>query len=402
MTSTSSYHYVESSSRLLCDENEEEEDTLSLAESADQLAPQHTSPKVAFFHAEDTTDDQQQQQQQQQCAQRNSLLLLPHQTKRNRTTSLQCSKEATKAKPDHDQDPQIGPDFHKRRTNSLSERQHPHSSLKRMLLAGKQIQHSLSSAHSHTPILKKATPHPLTFNRSQSDSQHHDNIGRHYDSYTRHNASKLNFLSRSFDENSNQPHLLLHTPASVAEESLSSNSSSSTSQSSTPSSCVSKSNRIVRAENEEQYSLLAANSCEERERLFDDNNNLMTQLPVGDLVRMGDLKLSRSKNDSIRMRNYSSAAKGQLAVDANRSYAGLLDREMDSSSSDDGRLERFESVKENASSRRLRTCFESYFVITVMFLLNLLNYIDRYTLAGNFGLDSYGRFFLFVVGCLGG
>jgi len=158
----------------------------------------------------------------------------------------------------------------------------------------------------------------------------------------------------------------------------------------------------VRAENEEQYSLLAANSCEERERLFDDNNNLMTQLPVGDLVRMGDLKLSRSKSDSIRMRNYSSAAKGQLAVDANRSYAGLLDREMDSSSSDDGRLERFESVKENASSRRLRTCFESYFVITVMFLLNLLNYIDRYTLAGNFGLDSYGRFFLFVVGCLGG
>jgi len=155
----------------------------------------------------------------------------------------------------------------------------------------------------------------------------------------------------------------------------------------------------VRGENEEQYSLLAANSSEERERLFDDNNNLMKQLPVGDLVRMGDLKLLRSKNDSIRMRNYSSAAKGQLAVDANRSYAGLLDRETDSagSSSDDGRLDRFESVKENASSRRLRTCFESYFVITIMFLLNLLNYIDRYTLAGNFGLDSYGRFFFLLL-----
>jgi molybdopterin converting factor small subunit len=37
---------------------------------------------------------------------------------------------------------------------------------------------------------------------------------------------------------------------------------------------VCKGNRIVRGENEEQYSLLAANSSEERERLFDDEGAL--------------------------------------------------------------------------------------------------------------------------------
>lgn len=419
MTSPSTYHYVESSSRLLDDE--EEDETLSLEETGDQLAPE-TSHGVGFYQDEDISDQQQYEKN-----------LVLHANRRNRTTSL-CKDEAELSR--------------KRRTSSFSEHKahlqvpnHNHannrhtshadnmnikSSFKKILNAGKQIvpafQHSISVHSAKKPPLHHTTPSvqnssSFKYNRSQSYKQHdndydmdnlysemnaHTVTGGQYDSYLKQKDSKLNFLSRSFDSEQdagnnnhlhnhfkqNMHHNQLHTPASVAEESLS--TASSTSQSSTPSSSLSKNNRL-NLEGEEGYSLLATDD-QEREKLFVDSNNNLVKGSTGELVRMGGLKFTRTKSDSIRMRNYSSANDSvhrrpqDLLVEANRSNTDLLGNNgLDSpSSSDDGSQTAFKkNLKENSNRRNYGTCFSNYFVISLMFMLNLLNYIDRYTLAGN-------------------
>lgn len=294
-----------------------------------------------------------------------------------------------------------------RKNSNRSDKIDIKSSFKRILNAGKQIvpefQHSMSvhSVKSNTPQKKQSLTDSISFryNRSQSYNQNHEfededgNIfnenelnaqGGQYDAYLEQKNSKLNFLSKSYEEKSNIHNnfqKIMNTPASVAEE----GSLSSQSQSSTPSSSISKNNSL----SEEKATLL--NDHNQREKLFtDENNNLENYENIGTDL---ELKLLRSKknNDSIRMRHNSS--KGVYLQKNNKSDMNLKLKDqltelgnsncilvsgLDSqSSSDDGRVGFL-----NSKGKKPRTPANNYFVITLLFLVNLLNYIDRYTLAG--------------------
>lgn len=411
MTSASNYSYVQSSSRLI--ENQDENSI-----GSNQEVP--GSPDPVEFYQDDTLTTERQLQDNQDLH-------------KKRFRALSISKDERQKHQDTIGDLDFFNAHTKRRHNSVNEVKSPpneinarlasnngidmvdiKSSFRKILNAGKQFQHSISVQSVKSTKNKLAVqshnnsvPFNHQYDRSQSYN-HHQNTpeyegndndiftdqelnaqGGQYDAYLNANDSKLNFLSKSFDDKSNNIHShlknVLNTPPSVAEESLS--ATSSTSQSSTPSSVISKN----RNDHDDQIDFLIDNTA--RTKLFtDENNNSVTGLHNSELVHMSDLKLVRNKkNDSIRMRHHSSKQslytplnKADLKMPAEFKPLGNSNSVLVSSnglesptSSDDGQVA---FVK--GRNRRHINQFKDYFVIILLFVVNLLNYIDRYTLAG--------------------
>lgn len=417
MTSQSVYHYVQSSSRLLEDD---EADEISLDENLNK----NDNSKVEFFQNDNISD--------QKEYENNKAI---HQ-KRHRALSI-SSDEKRKVNKPHDSIGNLPQNLEffetkkpnqKRRTNSFNEIELPqlsnqidgnkhnqqrisHSvidktgeikaSFVKILNAGKQkipnptqfaqqFQHSIS-VQSVKSNKKPSDSMAFRYSRSQSYNQNqefqddenvfHKNDEefdlkiRDYDDYIKSNESNLNYLSKSLEDKTNTMHnqfkknLYKQTPLSVAEE-VSLSTSSSTSQSSTPSSSISKTQ--------------IGNEDHKKKNLIDQNNNNMTESHENELIRLQDLKLTRQKNDSIRMRHNSFKTNHtgkadfktppEFVAQTINNKNCILVNEFDSTSSDDGQVV--------ISKRNRRNPFNNYFVIILLFVINLLNYIDRYTLAG--------------------
>jgi len=238
----------------------------------------------------------------------------------------------------------------------------------------------------------------IRFNRSQShnpcadeeedeeeeddedDFDQQENQTHHFDSFLKNkvlkNGSKLNFLSKSFEDKTIHGHM--RTTSAVSEETTPF-SSSSTSQSSTPSSSISK--------NHQADHYVAFQSGKEKLKIVVDENNNNTLNNSIRLDELNKLRKNKQHNDSIRMRHNSSKANAELKSPGNANEAGgnltqagasnlvLITNSFDSHSSDDNQEGK---VWKRAKSSGVN----NYFVITLLFVLNLLNYIDRYTLAG--------------------
>jgi len=394
MTSQSAYHYVESSSRLLDDDADDE----SLNEPTADTSISHKN--VSFFQNDDS-------KLEQDLADNKVLRETRH---RKLSHSRDASEKATPTDsvgglPNN---AEFAEARKKRRTNSFNDvklpkfhyDKHSHdmidikSSLKKAINAGKQIipstvefakklEHSISVQSHKKPSVHDAPDQAFRYNRSESYNQNPEFDAEHelfseQELSSQFRDSKNNFLPSETASSSN----FRNTPTCLVEEEASISSTSTS-----PSSSASKNRSIIEEETEGSSVLLE----DRRKILFDQNNNLLDG--NCELIRLEHLKLTRHNSDSIRMRHNSS--KGQLVRKASlklekkflNSNNPLIDSQncmlvanLDSptGSSDDGQVTF--SPKRN---RRQEGCFTKYFVITLLFVVNLLNYIDRYSLAGN-------------------
>ena len=388
----SDYHYVESSSKLFNNEEEEEEeaeDIISLA------SPINESP--SFYQNEDEDYENEVAVNKDLHEKRHRKLSLgkdishkinipisvatslPKNAEinqnRRRTNSFNGAKLPTH---NRHHEPK---NHHKRASNNGIDMVDFRSSFKKIINAGKQmipeptqfadqfqrgISVNLTSPqYSRSQSYNQAQSYEETLTDKLLNSQHEHNESK---------GSKINYLNKSYDEKQTMnfhDHLkTVSNPISLPEEvSL---TSSSTSQSSTPSSSVTKN----------------------REKLFVDANNNHCEIkqPLCELVHLQDLTVIHSKNsESVRMRHNSSKASllnqnpvtltkvpsmGMIGTDSNNNFID--------SSSDNCQIGFEGKSGSKFKNNRRSDHHNNYFVITLLFVLNLLNYIDRYTLAGNF------------------
>jgi len=198
------------------------------------------------------------------------------------------------------------------------------------------------------------------------------------------NNSKLNYLSKSFEEKSNHFKLNSMQPASLAEESSLFTASSSSSHSSTPSSSISKTNLL---NTDESHIVLLSNDKEKLKKFVDENNNnKQWEHNLNNMIDMKTINKKAKNNDSIRMRHNSSKA---LTTDSNVPFIEVVNSNsvlvnsgnLDSQSSSDDSNVRFSKSSWKQRNEKRNTA-SNYFIISLLFVVNLLNYIDRYTLAG--------------------
>lgn len=400
MTIPSTYHHVQSSSRLI--ENEEEgEDEISLEETDNQTSTDLTNKAGFFQNNEDSSEEDKNSTFRQKIHRKLSF------NKETKTT-LKTSENVTELPEKNKIGPKVN--HNRRRTNSFNDVKLPKlnhnrindnhhrssntdvidikSSFKRIISAGKQI---LPTSEQLTKHLEHSTGkkptnihHSYSRSRSYNQNQTYLNTEDLFADQELYNSKNTKVNSLQVD-NSNVVQANFTPPAMLVEEvSL---ISSSGSHSSTTSSSRSKT-RLINEE-EEETSLL-----ENRHKLFvDENNNLLEKVGGCELVHLENLKLNRQKSDSIRMR-HNSSNKALYVPNSNlklhtfvnsdssnnllngNNFMMVKDLDSPTGSSDDGQVE---FSKRN---RRHDGCFNNYFTITLLFVVNLLNYIDRYTLAG--------------------
>lgn len=393
----SDYHYVESSSKLIDNEEEEDEDIISLTGPLE-------SPSFYQNDDEDYESDLANNKGLHEQRQRKLSLGKDVSNKINIPTSIATSppkkSELTNNTLKEKQNRRRTNSFngtklpslshnesknhHKRASNNGIDMIDIKSSFKKIINVGKHIMPAPSQLANQFQrgISVNAT---LQYNRSQSHNQDYQNYDEIFtdrvlnfqNDNNESKGSKLNYLNKSYEEKPSSnfhDHLktVINNPMSLPEEiSL---TSSSTSQSSTPSSSMTKT----------------------REKLFvDDNNNTCeTKQSLCELVHLQDLTVIHSKkNESIRMRHNSSKASllnqnpvalnkvpsmGMMVTDPNNNFID--------SSSDNCQIGFESKGGSKLKNNRRNVPSNNYFVITLLFVLNLLNYIDRYTLAGNFFL----------------
>ncbi len=409
MTSQSTYHYVESSCRLLDDDIDEE--------SLNETVSDNNHKNVSFFQNDDTNLDDDLVE--------NKIL---HE-KRQRKLSYSKEYGQKVSNPSKNGDSvgtlhniEFAEARKKRRTNSFNEikiskfhEKNNHqqrsnnsvidikSSFKKAINAGKNIipntvelakkfEHSISLQSQKKPVHDSFEP--VRYDRSESfnqniefDAENETFVNLKLDSKLR--DSKNNFLPSEASSDIHQHnHNSFISPSCLVEEGYTLSTSFSQSKSSSPSSSASN-KRSINDEEAEISALLDQG----QKIFFDENNNLLDGNNTKcELIRLDHLKLTRNNSDSIRMRHNSSksqlARKVSLKLDKkflnnnnplidNKNCKLVSNLDSPNGSSDN------DQVTFSNSNRRQEGCVTKYFVITLLFVVNLLNYIDRYTLAGN-------------------
>jgi hypothetical protein len=170
------------------------------------------------------------------------------------------------------------------------------------------------------------------------------------------NVSKVNSNKNEVKIISNQSNSLnVNEPESTATtHSSTDNSSTSTSSSSEISAKIANGTRVYVTE------YIKTSDPDLNMMIVDDSESVM-----------GETTASKKRVDSIRMRHYSTSHTGHTSVKMSEP------KEVGESV---GRARLFRVWKRNNSAKQKR---HNYLVIFLLFVVNLLNYIDRYTLAGN-------------------
>ena len=209
---------------------------------------------------------------------------------------------------------------------------------------------------------------------------------------------KTSFLSRSFDDKKKTLHINTTTPVKKQEpdEVISSASASSSSSSSYNSSrsetTLSSSNKKIDF-NKDQIKKFANSNQQEQH---------VTAIHLDDLTQ----NKIKKQNDSIRMRHHSNANKIILnqadlvssgsVLNVNNSSCVLV---ASNNKNEDQLKEMSSSASLDSADKEMIKCIRrskrekhshNMFIIILLFVVNLLNFIDRYTLAGTFSpLDSF-------------
>ena len=405
--SSSEYHYVQSSSKLI-DQEEDEDIEEEEEEEEDEKLHQQKFDNDDEAYERDYENNLELHKNRHRALsvsggpadKRHKTIVKPHAdylNSRDKTRRTNSYNETNSVEID-----QVN-QKHRGHSNMGLDISDLKASFKRLLKPKIPNQHSISVNSVKSNKRPTKQEHMLIkFNRSQShnpcaneeeeddeeeddddDFDQQENQTHHFDSFLKNKVfnkgSKLNFLSKSFEDKTIHGHM--RTTSAVSEE-VSPFSSSSTSQSSTPSTSISK--------NHQADHYVAFQSGKEKLKIVvDENNNntLNNSIRLDDLNKLRKNKQQQQHNDSIRMRHNSSKANAELKSPGSVNEAGhmnqavssnlvLIANSFDSHSSDDNQEGK---VWKRAKSSGVN----NYFVITLLFVLNLLNYIDRYTLAGN-------------------
>lgn len=210
--------------------------------------------------------------------------------------------------------------------------------------------------------------------------------------YLNSSNSKAKISSKSFAEMSPRPKLNLTSSSNLQQTQTNANQSNSRlgdsrTVSSNETSSLSSSSKILMTNsdnNSSSSSDLSTNQAK-AELISTTNNKVFIKYTKSsgedlDVIILDEKTVATNLNeknkraDSIRMRHYSNAANSTNTV--NRLSVATVDS---GSKEGVGKARLFRIWKRNNSAKQKRN---NYFVIFLLFVVNLINYIDRYTLAG--------------------